>query len=52
MKVKMLKSVNADGAFRKPGDIIDVTEDQANELIRTGDAEKASESPAPKKVKK
>jgi hypothetical protein len=50
MKVKMLKSVNADGAFRKPGDIIDVTEDQANELIRTKDAEKASDSP--KKTKK
>ena len=50
MKVKMLKMVNVDGAFRKPGDIIDVTEDQANELIRTGVAEKSTE--APKKSKK
>ena len=50
MKVKMLKMVNADGAFRKVGEVIDVKDELADLLIRTGDAEKASE--APKKTKK
>tara|TARA_Y100000401_G_C8319313_1_gene224328 strand:+ start:783 stop:935 length:153 start_codon:yes stop_codon:yes gene_type:complete len=50
MKVKMLKMVNADGAFRKVGEVLDVTEEQASELIRTGVAEETKE--APKKAKK
>ena len=50
MKVKMLKMVNADGAFRKVGEVLDVTEEKASELIRTGVAEETKE--APKKAKK
>jgi hypothetical protein len=50
MKVKMLKMVNADGAFRKAGEVIDVSEEKASELIRTGVAEETKE--APKKAKK
>ena len=50
MKVKMLKMVNADGAFRNVGEVIDVTEEKASELIRTGVAEETKE--APKKAKK
>ncbi len=46
----MLKMVNADGAFRKVGEVLDVTEEQASELIRTGVAEETKE--APKKAKK
>ena len=36
MKLQMLKAVNAGGSFRKIGEVIDVTDEQANELIRTG----------------
>jgi len=50
MKLKMLKMVNADGAFRKVGEVIDVTEEKGSELIRTGVAEETKE--APKKAKK
>ena len=50
MKIKMVKAVHADGAFRKVGDVIDVTEEKASELIRTQVAEKTAG--APKKVKK
>ena len=50
MKVKMLKMVSADGAFRKVGEVIDVSEEKASELIRTGVAEETKE--APKKAKK
>ena len=50
MKVKMLKMVNADGAYRKVGEVIDVNEDLADQLIRTGVAEKSIEQP--KKAKK
>ena len=50
MKVKMLKMVNADGAFRKVGEVLDVSEEKASELIRTGVAEETKESP--KKAKK
>ena len=50
MKVKMLKMVNADGAVRKVGDVIDVKDELADLLIRTGVAEKSSETP--KKSKK
>ena len=46
----MLKMVNADGAFRKVGEVLDVTEEKASELIRTGVAEETKE--APKKAKK
>ena len=35
MKVQMLKAVYAVGSFRKVGDVIDATDEQANELIRT-----------------
>jgi len=50
MKVKMLKMVNADGAFRKVGEVLNVSEEKASELIRTGVAEETKE--APKKAKK
>ena len=50
MKIKMLKMVNADGAFRKVGEVIDASNDLADQLIRTGVAEKSTE--APKKSKK
>ena len=50
MKVKMLKMVNADGAFRKVGEAIDVSEDLGKMLVRTGVAEETKE--APKKAKK
>ena len=50
MKVKMLKMVNADAAFRKSGEVIDVSEEKGLELIRTGVAEETKE--APKKAKK
>ena len=45
MKLKMLKAVNAGGAFRKVGDLIDVTDEQASELIRTGVAEVSTAKP-------
>tara|TARA_Y100000593_G_C4041298_1_gene205256 strand:- start:77 stop:235 length:159 start_codon:yes stop_codon:yes gene_type:complete len=35
MKVQMLKAVHAVGSFRKVGDVIDATDEQASELIRT-----------------
>ena len=35
MKVQMLKAVHAVGSFRKVGEVIDATDDQASELIRT-----------------
>ena len=35
MKVQMLKAVHAVGSFRKIGDVIDATDEQASELIRT-----------------
>jgi hypothetical protein len=50
MKVKMLKMVNADGAFRKAGEVIDVSDDLGKMLVRTGVAEETKE--APKKAKK
>ncbi len=31
----MLKAVHAVGSFRKVGDVIDATDEQASELIRT-----------------
>ena len=46
----MLKMVSADGSFRKVGEVIDVSEEKASELIRTGVAEETKE--APKKAKK
>ena len=46
----MLKMVNADGAFRKAGEVIDVSDELGTMLVRTGVAEETKE--APKKTKK
>jgi hypothetical protein len=35
MKIQMLKAVHAGGSFRKIGEVIDVNDEQADELIRT-----------------
>ena len=50
MKVKILKMVSADGKFRKAGEVIEANDELADQLIRTGVAEKSTE--APKKSKK
>ena len=42
--------VNADGAFRKVGEVIEANDELADQLIRTGVAEETKE--APKKAKK
>tara|TARA_Y100000593_G_scaffold91989_1_gene182276 strand:- start:642 stop:800 length:159 start_codon:yes stop_codon:yes gene_type:complete len=36
MKVQMIKAVHAGGSFRKVGEVVDVNDEQADELIRTG----------------
>ena len=43
MKVKMIKGVFADGSFWNVGEIIDVEQEQANELIRTKVAEESKD---------
>ena len=49
MKIQMLKAVNAGGSFRKIGEVIDVNNEQADELIRTKLAQVADETKKPKK---
>ena len=45
MKIKMLKNVVVDRQPQKVGNIIDVDEDEAMELIGFGDAIEATEEP-------
>lgn len=48
----MIKGVHACGEFRKVGDVIDATDEQADELIRIQVAEASDSKPAKKTSKK